>query len=160
MNKKSILLFLLLIFKLKVIACSIDKGETYFKEVSPLSIKQQQDTILQNKYLNLKKNIKKNSTSTSLAISLKLLDDSKKANNNDLEYLTTFLIGDLFMELKNHDMALRYLKRSLSLLLSNNKLNFNEKINTYEVGFSKNKALPISTVFMAYISLTVGGHAR
>lgn len=141
MNKKSILLFLLLIFKLKVIACSIDKGETYFKEVSPLSIKQQQDTILQNKYLNLKKNIKKNSTSTSLAISLKLLDDSKKANNNDLEYLTTFLIGDLFMELKNHDMALRYLKRSLSLLLSNNKLNFNEKINTYEVGFSKNKAL-------------------
>ena len=27
-------------------------------------------------------------------------------------------------------------------------------------GFSKNKALPISTVFMAYISLTVGGHAR
>ena len=141
MNKKNILLFLLLIFKLKVIACSIDKGETYIKEVSPLSIKQQQDTILQNKYLNLKRNIKKNSTSTSLAISLKLLDDSKKANNNDLEYLTTFLIGDLFMELKNHDMALRYLKRSLSLLLSNNKLDFSEKINTYEVGFSKNKAL-------------------
>lgn len=141
MKKKRALFYLLLIFKLKVIACSIDKGETFYKEVSPLSIMQQKDTVLQNQYLYIIKNIKRNEHNSSLALSLKLLEDSRKKKDKNLEFLSTYLIGDLFMKLNNHNKALEYLNKSLTLLLNNNESYFTDDIKNYNVDYSKNEAL-------------------
>ncbi|WP_347175143.1 tetratricopeptide repeat-containing sensor histidine kinase [Polaribacter uvawellassae] len=141
MKKTYILFYLLLVFTLKVVASSIDKGKIFYKEVFPLSVLQQQDTVLQNRYLSIKKSIKKNEYSSSLELSLKLLEDSKKANNKDVEFLSTYQVGELFVKLNNHSNALKYLKKSLTLLLESDESQFSEKIKKYDLSFSRNKAL-------------------
>ena len=141
MNKKRILFFLLLILKFKVIAYSINKGEnSFYGEFSPLFIEKQQDTILQKRYLEIKNNIKKNEINKSLELSLKLLDDSKKSRNKSVEFLSTYLIGDLFMELNNHKKSLEYFKKSLLLLKNDDKLSENS-ISEYDVNFANKNAL-------------------
>ena len=141
MNKKEILFFLLLIFKLKLVACSIDKGGVFFKEVSPLFITQEQDSLLKNRYLYIKKNINNNELSKSLELSLKLLDDSKNNNNVNVEFLSTYLIGDIFLKLNNHDKAIEYLNKSLRLFSNSNLIGFDKEVKKNDINFNKNKAL-------------------
>ena len=141
MNKKEILFFLLLIFKLKLVACSIDKGGVFFKEISPLFITQEQDSLLKNRYLYIKKNIKNNELSKSLELSLKFLDDSKNNNNVNVEFLSTYLIGDIFLKLNNHDKAIEYLNKSLRLFSNSNLIGFDKEVKKNDINFNKNKAL-------------------
>ncbi len=140
--KNKVIFFLFLMFNLKAIAFKgVVKGEACIIEASPLYIQQKGDTILVNRYLKIKKSIKKNDYSNSLALGLKLLDDSKKKNDRDLEFLTTFMIGDLFIKLNDHNKSLEYLNISKNLLLRQDKYYFSEKNKTYGVVASKNKYL-------------------
>ena len=137
MNKKGKLFFLLLIFTIKVIAFSTVKGETLYK-VSPLTVNEMQDTIIKNEYFEIKKSLGKIKLSKSLELSLKLLEKSKKTNNVKVELLSTFLIGDIFTKLNNHNEAIKYLNKSLKLFFKNGIENFDQELKRIDVDFNRN----------------------
>ena len=133
---------MLLFFTLRALSFSICKGETRVYKVSPLFVilPQQSDT-LKKSYLEIKNNIKSNELNKSLELALKLLEDSKKNNNNSLEYLSNYLIADIFLSLNNHNKSIIYFKESLKLLLRNKNYLIEDEIKNYDVNFTKNGSL-------------------
>jgi tetratricopeptide (TPR) repeat protein len=105
----------------------------YYKEevnqslTSSLSVVQKNDSIFKKRFLDVKQDYEKNDLSKSLEKSLILLDDLKKVKRFELEYLCTFLIGDLFRKLNNHERAIEYYKKSLNL--------FQEKYKFKDIDF-------------------------
>lgn len=92
------------------------KVEVNLSITSTLSFAQEIDSTLKKRFINVKQDYENNDLSKSLEKSLILLDDLKKASSSpELEYLCTFLIGDLFRKLNNHKRAIEYYKNSLNL---------------------------------------------
>jgi tetratricopeptide (TPR) repeat protein len=115
--KSIAILFLLLIFQLEVSAGNIaNKGETCSITVSPLSVQQQKDSIIKNKYKTAERLYKNKEYSQSLKLALILIEDLKISDNENIVYLCNFLIGDSFYKMNNHKKALAYYKKSLTVL--------------------------------------------
>lgn len=123
---------------------NIIKGDSRIDLESPLIFLQQKDpTTLKeeyNKVLNLFNN---NDYSKSLELGLKLLKRIEIEQNTEMEYLCTFLIGELFRKLKNHEKSLIYYNRSLKILKNIKKDNilefkYHEKTFLKDVNIANN----------------------
>ena len=115
--KKDIINFLLLsgliFIPLNKSFAIINKGET--DKGSPLFLFQKIDTISKRSFEKAKSFFNKKEYSKALDISLVILDEARRKNDIELEYLSSFLIGDSFMKMNNHDKALAYFKSSLKI---------------------------------------------
>ncbi|NVK53326.1 MAG: tetratricopeptide repeat protein [Flavobacteriaceae bacterium] len=113
------------------------KGETL--KVSPLTftIQQEKNNIFKRDLEKAKTLFRKKEYSKSLEISLILIEKAKKYEDKELEYLCSFLIGDIFIKLNNHKKALLYFKKSLNILQSNQLINLKE--SSYVESFSSQR---------------------
>ena len=105
---------ILLILQLTIVANPNPKGEV--KLTSPLSMLQENDSVLRLRYQHVKKLNEEENYSKSLELGLILLNEIKKNNNKELLYLNNFLIGNIFRRMNNHKKALPYFKTSLKIL--------------------------------------------
>ena len=125
MNKilKVCCLCLLLSFQSRAIAnATNDKGEAVVISASPLlyMLQQEKDTLLKLKFQQVKKLYKEENYSKTLEQGLLLLNKVEKEDDKKLEYLCTFLIGDVFRKMNNHQRALSYFKKALLILQEHN----------------------------------------
>ncbi|MBL4905432.1 MAG: tetratricopeptide repeat protein [Flavobacteriaceae bacterium] len=117
---------ILFVLPSKITAISSPKGEAEFISASPLSIVQEKDSLFKIRYLEIKNLYKKQEYSSSLEKGLILLEDVHAVNNIELEYLCTFLIGDIFNEVNNHKKALQYFQKALQFLEDKKSINFDD----------------------------------
>jgi len=130
-------MILLLLFQVVVFAKSIGyKKETTFKVVSFLYQKNN-DSILKNKYLTAKKLYENKEYSKSLKLGLTLLDTIN--SNDELKYLTSYLIGNVFRKINNQTKALIYYKRSFNFLSKKTESFIEENIRSYDELFEAEK---------------------
>lgn len=134
-------LYILLFFQLNLFASSFKNGGVFFKNTSPFSIQQTQDSISKKKYAEIKALVKENNYSKALEQSLMLLETARKSKDIQLEILCVSTIGDLFNRLKNHDKAIKYLKLAITLIQQKEDVYFNDKMIFYDKSYSKNKIL-------------------
>ncbi len=135
-KEKSLIVLLFLIFQISLKATNNFKGETEHISASPFVMFQENDSTLIQKYKLVKKLFKVKEYNKSLKKGLEFLNEAKK-KNIELEYLGTFLIGDIFSKLNNHDKALLYYKEALKIHNLNNDL-YSKEMLSYEKGFERN----------------------
>ncbi|MFN0727928.1 tetratricopeptide repeat-containing sensor histidine kinase [Polaribacter gochangensis] len=138
--KKIFLFHLVFIFQINLNARSFTKGETNLKLASPLIVLQEKDTTYKEKYLLVNQLFLKEDYTGSLKQTLSLLKEIENKNDIELEYLSNFLIGNIFVKRNNHDKALIYFKKALKLIENNESFN-NDKLITYNILLQKEKSL-------------------
>lgn len=117
MNKKVLSLCLMLIFQVSSFASLNDKGESGRFPFSPFSsLLQKSDSILEKKYLDVKKTFQAKEYSKSLKKGLDLLIEVREKENKKLEYLCNSLIGDIFRRINNQDKSISHYKEALKIL--------------------------------------------
>jgi signal transduction histidine kinase len=98
----------------------------------------QEKDSLYDKHKKNEKLFNEKDYSKALEESLILLDKAINDKNKEIEYLSSFLIGDCFLKMNNHEKAIQYFQKSLNVLDSSNLLFDNE--------FVKSKSLSISAI--------------
>jgi signal transduction histidine kinase len=122
-----------------------DKGEAT-NIASPLSVVSiKNDSLLKSKYIEVKKLYVEKKYSESLTLSLVLLEGLE---NKELQYLTTLLIGESSLKMKNHENSIVYFKKALQLLEEDETI-IESKYQEFDTQFKKNK-------FRAKNSLRIG----
>ena len=137
--KEIFLFYLVFIFQINLNASTFTKGETNLKLVSPLIVLQEKDTTYKEKYLLVNQLFLKEDYTGSLRQTLSLLKEIENKNDIELEYLSNFLIGNIFVKRNNHDKALIYFKKALKLIENNQSFN-NDKLISYNILLQKEKS--------------------
>ncbi len=106
-----------------------NKAEANKVLASALFVIQKKDSLL-IEYKKALKLLNEEDYSNSLEKGLVLLAKLEKTNFFELKYLCNFLIGDCFLKMREKDKAIRYYKKSLFLLESNQHL-FNKENPVY-----------------------------
>ena len=107
----------MLIFQVSSFASLNDKGESGRFPFSPFSsLLQKSDSILEKKYLDVKKTFQAKEYSKSLKKGLDLLIEVREKENKKLEYLCNSLIGDIFRRINNQDKSISHYKEALKIL--------------------------------------------
>lgn len=132
--------FLLLQYSL-ISSTKLSKGEVDFFWISPLLIQENQDSIFKKKYDEINFLYKNKDYSTSLSKALSLLNDLEKTEIIELQYLTSFLIGEIFESNSNHSKALEFYKNSLAIITKETSLDIVKSAN---LEFSSQSSLYIS----------------
>jgi tetratricopeptide (TPR) repeat protein len=96
------------------------------------------DSLLKARYIEAKSLYIDEKYSKSLQLSLVLLEGLE---NKELQYLTTLLIGELFLKINNHENSILYFKKALQLLEEENIIE--SRYQKFETQFKKNKARAI-----------------
>ena len=92
------------------------EGETRLFQVSPSLFNQKMDSVFTRKYQEVKEYYDNEEYSKSLELGLVLFTEFENSNNTSLPYLIGFILGKNFSKINDHEKAILYFKKSLSLL--------------------------------------------
>tara|TARA_R110002073_G_scaffold145532_4_gene297683 strand:- start:632 stop:2458 length:1827 start_codon:yes stop_codon:yes gene_type:complete len=114
---------LLLVLTLGILECvkASDKKFDKTKEVltkTSFVNKSQKDSTLYKKYKEVQKLLKDKEYVIALREALKLYDESKNSNDQKIEFLSSFLIGEIHRLNRNYSKSLNYFKLSINVLNS------------------------------------------
>lgn len=137
MKTRFILYFFLFFLYSKESIAETIKTESKDYLLSVLLMHQEKDSLY-DKHKKNEKLFNEKDYSKALEESLILLDKAINDKNKEIEYLSSFLIGDCFLKMNNHEKAIQYFQKSLNVLDSSNLLFDNE--------FVKSKSLSISAI--------------
>jgi len=114
-------------------------------KIKPHLTLQQNDSILENEYDSIKKLVIDKKYAEGLRLALNLYDKSKKENNQKVEFLSTYLLGEIHRLNRNYKKALNSYKKSIELLDSDrNEIGEFQNFTTLNYA---NNLLRIGTVF-------------
>lgn len=107
---------------------NIYKGETEFHSVSPFLMLQEKDTILLKRYQEIKSLHEKKEYSKSLEKALNFYNEVSNTGNKEFEYLSCYLIGEIFQANNNQSKALEFYKKSLQIITNETNIENKESI--------------------------------
>lgn len=151
MCKKILSIYLIFIFQISMFAKENKKEIVEsFSAISLSLLVQDTDTILKEKYLEVKKEFKAGNYSNSLKLGLALLPELREKKNKELEYLCNFLIGDIFRRINNHDKSISHFKTALQIIESRRGSSLDRKIKYYNKVYNRQEQI-------ARLKLRIGG---
>jgi len=130
MSIKLIFFGVFLLVQTTVSSCnSILKVEADHGSASTFSIKQEKDSLTsRSKYNIIDKLFDEQQYSNAVELGLTFLNTLNKNEDKELEFLTTFLMGNSFYKMRDFDKALNYYKKSLNIYNLYYELKQNEEL--------------------------------